>query len=167
MNFKHENIHGNLFPVPVNILGYILIIFSILAIIHNLVFGLTILIIGSLLGFSKYGSEIDEENFKIREYTKFLILKFGKWYDFSNFNYVSIRKNKSVTQIYYSSNQSFTQSNDKYEVFVTDIFLRKQIVLVEKKSYKEAEEIMKMFTKKMNLPFLNYIDILSYRKKHC
>lgn len=158
--------HGYLFPLPVRFLGYAIIILSLFAIIHSLIYGLLLLCIGILLGFSNYGAEIDENNQTIREYVRYFIPKFGKWFAFSEFDYISIREKKSSMRVYFSSNQSFTMKDEKFEIFLTDFLLRKKVVITEKKSIKEAEEFTSVYFKKTNIPFKSYSDIISERKMY-
>ena len=148
---KNHFRHGYLFPFPVRLLGYAFAVLSLFAIIHSLIYGLLLFCIGALLGFSTYGAEIDEKNKTIREYVKYFVPKYGKWFNYSAFDYLSIREKKSNIRVYFSSNQSFTMKEEKFEVFITDFLLRKKVVIAEKKSFKEAEEFTHAIIKKTNI----------------
>jgi hypothetical protein len=157
--------HGFFFPFPMIILGYALVFLSVFTIIHSVIYGLILFCIGAFLAFSTYGTEINEDNTKIREYVKYFLPKFGLWFDFSKFNYLSVKKKKSITRVYFSSNQSFTTNDEKYEVFLTDFILKNKILITEKKSFEDAQKFAQFISEITNIPFKSYFEIVSERKK--
>ncbi len=68
---------GKYFPKPLNLIGYIAIVFGIIKLIESPLLGLPLIIVGSYLSFNISGFEI--ENGRFRNFFYLLHFKIGKW----------------------------------------------------------------------------------------
>ncbi len=155
--------NGHLFYFPVRFLGYALIVFSIISISQTLLI-IFLLLFGFLLSFTTYGTEINQTGNKVRNITSCCFLKFGMWFNLSDFDFVTYRKKRKQVKIYFSSNQFFTKNEDEIEIILTDFLLKKVVVITELKSLKQAEEFAFDWSNKLKIPIKNYSNILSDRK---
>jgi len=77
-NLNKLTIHtGKYFPKPLNLIGYIAIVFGILKLYESPVLGLPLIIVGSYLSFNLAGFEI--KNGRFRNFFYLLHFKIGKW----------------------------------------------------------------------------------------
>jgi hypothetical protein len=78
VNLNKLTIHtGKYFPRPLNLIGYITIIFGIIKLIESSLLGLPLIITGSYLGFNLAGFEI--KNGRFRNFFYLLHFKIGRW----------------------------------------------------------------------------------------
>lgn len=155
--------NGYLFYFPIRFLGYTLFVFSIFLISQTILF-IFMLILGFLFSFTTYGTEINQVGNKVRNTTRCGFLKCGKWFTLSDFDFVTYRKKRKQMKIYFSSNQFFTKNEDEIEIILTDFLLKKEVIITEFKTIKEAEKFVIDCSNKLEIPFKNYSNILFDRK---
>lgn len=88
---------GKYFPRPLNLIGYIVIVFGILKLYESPVLGLSLIIVGSYLSFNLAGFEI--ENGRFRNFFYLLHFKIGKW-ETSNLPNIAILKRQFARKTY-------------------------------------------------------------------
>ena len=77
-NHTKLKIHtGKYFPRPLNLIGYIAIIFGIIKLLEFHLLGLPLIIVGSYLSFNLSGFEIEDRRF--RNFFYLIHFKIGKW----------------------------------------------------------------------------------------
>ena len=88
---------GKYFPRPLNLIGYIAIVFGIIKLIESPLLGLPLIIVGSYLSFNISGFEI--ENGRFRNFFYLLHFKIGKWKT-SNLPNIAILKRQYARKTY-------------------------------------------------------------------
>ena len=88
---------GKFFPRPLNLIGYIAIVFGIIKLIESPLLGLPLIIVGSYLSFNISGFEI--ENGRFRNFFYLLHFKIGKWKT-SNLPNIAILKRRYARKTY-------------------------------------------------------------------
>ncbi len=97
-NYSKLKIHtGKYFPRPLNLIGYIAIVFGIINLIESPLLGLPLIIVGSYLSFNISGFEI--ENGRFRNFFYLLHFKIGKWKT-SNLPNIAILKRRYARKTY-------------------------------------------------------------------
>ena len=91
--------HGKSFPFGGVVIGWLFFIVGLLMLLGNPFLGLPVLIIGSIMAFTKSITIIDVANEKIRTGASFLGVKFGDWEDYSTFPYISVLRNDVKTKM--------------------------------------------------------------------
>ncbi|MGZ2368394.1 hypothetical protein ACXR6G_01235 [Ancylomarina sp. YFZ004] len=105
---------GKYFPKPLNLIGYIGIIFGIIELFESPLLGFTLIIIGSYLSFNQAGFEI--ENGRFRNFFYLLHFKIGKW-ETSDLPHISILKRRFVRKTYGGRTPvSVTEKEFVYEI---------------------------------------------------
>ena len=92
---------GKLFPQAFINGGYVFIIFSPYFIINNLWMGIALLILGLGLSFSTEGIQIDGEQKRFKEFSRYLFIKVGSWQDLNDYPYLSIMQLEESEKPYF------------------------------------------------------------------
>ena len=88
---------GKYFPRPLNLIGYIAIVFGIIKLLEFHLFGLPLIIVGSYLSFNLSGFEIEDGRF--RNFFYLLNFKIGKW-ETSELPNIAILKRRYARKTY-------------------------------------------------------------------
>jgi hypothetical protein len=88
---------GKYFPRPLNLIGYIAIVFGIIKLLEVHLLGLPLILIGSYLSFNISGFEIEDGRF--RNFFYLLHFKIGKW-ETSDLPNIAILKRRYVRKTY-------------------------------------------------------------------
>lgn len=119
--------------------------------IESLTLGLTTLILGSFLGLSSYGTEIDLTNLKFREYGCMFGIKRGKWNQLNSMPNIGIFKSRSGYLIYGRSTNSATNFDDCFDVCLLNKSHRKRVVIQKFRTMEEALNFSEMLENKTGI----------------
>ena len=151
-----KNRIGFSFPGFIVFMGLTCMLFSIFIMIESPILGLIILIVGSFLGLSSYGSEIDITNQKFREYGSMFGIKSGKWEDLNTMPFIGVFKSKSGYLIYSRSTNSTTDIDDFYDVCLMNTTHRRRLVLQKFKTKNEALNFVHSLENKIDSKLTEY-----------
>ncbi len=116
-NHTKLKIHtGKYFPRPLNLIGYIAIIFGIIKLLEFHLLGLPLIIVGSYLSFNLSGFEIEDGQY--RNFFYLIHFKIGKWKT-SDLPNIAILKRRYARKTYGGR----TPVSVKEKAFVYDITL--------------------------------------------
>ena len=153
--------NGFSFPIPVLINGLIFFLFSFAVIPENMILGLILLVLGSLIIFNTVGIEISGETKMIKQYTRVFGIKFGKWQSVDNYTCISLLNVRMRSRTYGgSSNRSVQTSSNKTIIYLLNDSHLKKLAIVEA-GISEAEEISKL----LDLPIVKYSPQISSKSR--
>jgi hypothetical protein len=105
---------------------------------------------------SSYGTEIDIENKKFREYGSAFGIKSGKWNSMKALPFLSLMTSRSGHSVYSRTNHSTTDVDDYYDVCLLNQNHRTKIVIQKFTAKKEATEFINDFSSKLNKPIVAF-----------
>jgi hypothetical protein len=164
-NIKSNKI-GFSFAMPVVVIGVAIILFAFAMISINPFLGIGFILAGGFMSTSSYGTQIDLENKKFREYGSAFGIKNGKWNSLDVLPFLSLMKSRSGYTVYSRTNRSSTDVDDFYEVCLLTQNHRKKIV-VQKFSYKkDATEFLNKLSTTLNKPIVEFNPEISQKTKN-
>jgi hypothetical protein len=147
---------GSPLPTGVLIFSYALLLVGIIQLFDNTIVGIPIILFAGYLAFQFQGTEVDLKEKRLRFYTSFLGIRFGKWQPLESFPFICVIKRKTAKRTYAPSMQSVDEINDFYSVVILSKNHRTKLVLVNKGDFTacaaQAEDISKAF----ELPVVQY-----------
>ena len=165
MNGIIKNRIGFSFPGLIVFMGFTAMLSSLFIMVESPILGLLVLILGSFLGTSSYGSEIDVINNRFREYGSVFGIKKGKWFNLNSMPFLGIFKSRSGYLIYGRSTNSTTVIDDYFDVCLMSNSHRKRIVLQKFKTKEEALNFTEMLEKKIEVKLTTFNPLLSKNNK--
>ncbi len=163
--FYIQNKLGNSFAKTIVLIGIILLSFGVFSLFISPILGLILVLLGGFMATTNYGVQIDIRKSKIRQYGSIYFIKYGKWIELSNYKFVTIISKRIGNQIFFSSNQSFTLTEELYTVclFGNKMNKKVEIKIFDKKdiAHSYAEKIQEI----LNIDFIKYVDFINSIKK--
>jgi len=153
------------FRPPKFVLGFVLLLFGVLIIIHEPIFGL-ILISLSLLLLTSYGLEIDSEKKTFRLYKSTFGLKRGGWHPLSTYTAQIILKKTGKRKVlgpHLAFEMNFSSS--VYELYLTDSTHRSRLYIKSFDDADSAKVYAQKLVKTLNLPLENYSPKISEKTR--
>ena len=137
---------GFSFPTPVVGVGIFMAIAGLFfAATESVLSGLVIAIIGGFLCANSYGTELDMNLKKYREYTAVYGLKTGEWKLLKTRPFIGVLTSRSSQKTYSRSNRSTTLMTDSFDVCLLNQNHREKTVVkkldTRKNALKYAEEL--------------------------
>lgn len=131
-------------PMQLNIIGYILLGFSLLSFQESIIISIVIILVATAILLYNIGIEIDFEDKKYRLFTTFNLVKFGEWLPLPDIKYISVFRTNIVRTDTSRAGKTLTTSNEVFQInFIT---INNQRILIfedlnDKKSFQVAENI--------------------------
>lgn len=135
---------GKSFPSSFVFTGYIFILVGIIIVYNNLIVGLITVLIGTFIGFTKSGIQIDPERKLYRKYDSFFGLMRGKWESMQAYKSIALLKYKEESATLSRSNRRAVTSSDiLFDICLLNENHRKKLPIKRLKSKEEATEDLK------------------------
>jgi hypothetical protein len=149
------------FPLPIIAVGIIAVIGGIVSAFSIPIMGIGMVIVGGFLCGSTYGSQIDFQNKKYREYTSYYGIKTGEWKSLDKLPYISILGSRSGFTVYSQSNRSTTDMDDYFDVCLLSNNHRIKFVVQKYESKDQATQLAETFAVKLDIPITKYSPAIS------
>ena len=147
---------GSPLPKAALVFAYVLVFIGIVQLIDNPILGIPLTLFSGYLAFQFQGSEIDLKEKRLRFFTSYLGIRFGKWLPLENFPFVSIIRRKTTTTTYSRSMQSVDITNDFYSVVLLSKSHRTKLVLLNKGDMETCAARAAEISESLGLPVVPY-----------
>jgi hypothetical protein len=157
--------HGKSFPFGGVVIGWLFFIVGLVMLLGNSFLGLPVLIIGSVMAFTKSLTIIDVANEKIRTGASFLGVKFGDWEDYSSFPYISVLRNDVKTKMLSRGSAEAHLKDVYYNINLLSGSHRKKILILKYPEKGKAIAEAKKVAIKIERELVDFNPVLSQRTK--
>lgn len=165
MNRVIKNRIGFSFMTPIIIAGGVISVAGAVSAIENPLLGVGLVLAGAFLWSSTYGSEVDFEKGRYRDYGSFYGIKRGEWKSLDKMRDVSILKGRSGTRLYSQSNRSTTVIEERYEVCLLSENHRRRFTVKKFRDKKEAKTFAEELVRMTNGSVVQYNPVVSEKTR--
>jgi hypothetical protein len=152
----HYN-NGKVFPPNALMIGYAFLGVSLIAFLFQPIIGGILLILGAFICFTNYGTEINPEEKKITEYTRYFgFIRIGKSYSYDKHHFIAVIPTKNSVTAYSRSSSSATYTDYYSSICLLNINYRNKKELTKFESKSTAAEITKNLAHRMDLEYFEY-----------
>jgi len=156
---------GFSFPIHILLVGGVFIIAGLASLITTPFLGVGLIIAGIFVLSSSYGSQIDTESKKFREYGSMFGVKRGEWKPLEKMPYISVLKGRTGMRVYSSSNRSTSAINDRYEVYLLNESHRKKCLIQKFEDTKHARKFAEELASRINVSLVQYSPVVSQKSR--
>ncbi len=159
-----HNFLGFVFPVPVLIGGYILLILGIGYLISGNPVGILIALAGAFVSFTFTGVQIDIKNQTFRQYISYFGLKTGKFKDLQRYPFICIFKSNKVQQTYSRSNRAASSNETSYDIYLLNQTHKEKIMIDSKSEHEHAVQTARELANAIGIQVVQYNPEVPSRK---
>ncbi len=152
---------GFLFPVPGLIFGAFLLLAGLISLFEIWYLGLAFILISGFFLTASYGSEIDIQNGKFREYGSIYFIKRGKWIALDKLPEITVKKSRDGMTIHSRTNHSTTLIDNRFEVCLLSATHRTKCLVQKFDSKDEATVFAHKLANQLNKSLVQYQPQLS------
>ncbi|MBD0852640.1 hypothetical protein [Maribacter arenosus] len=156
-----NNKTSRFFPDVFAYIGYLMIFIGVVLLIKEQRWGIVLIILGILLGFSFVGILIDTDKRTFKTYSSLFGFKKGVWESYDDYVDLSILEVNQKQKGHSRTGLEFSSKFMVYRVFMLDKKHRKRILLQEFKTKELAVEFAEVMSKSISKPIKTYSPVIS------
>lgn len=135
------------------LIGGIFLVFGILTL--EVYVGIVFLLVSIVAFTYSSGIEVDDEQNRIRSFTRFLWTKSGNWMDLDSFDGIKVRRSRKGIRRYGGRTHLSTSSfSNYYNVYLFSQTLKKGILLFTSKDKEESLQYAQWWSEEFDIPHL-------------
>ena len=158
-------VNGSLHPPARKFAGYIVLVAGIVAVVLGSWFAVLLVVMGAYLSLTRFGTELEPDKDRYREFNSFAGIRFGTWHHLHRYPYLCILKTDLTSSAYSLSNRNAVTGSESYmEVYLLSESHHHRILLKRCESIKEAEESGIELSQKLNKPLVDFNPVRTSRR---
>ncbi|MDN3724890.1 hypothetical protein QRD02_10885 [Aequorivita sp. SDUM287046] len=157
-DYKRERV----FPLMFIIIGITLIIFGLILLgtfDSRIKLGLTILLIGIVIVFTRKGTIVDFNERKIKNYVGIFFVKIGNWQTIEDYTFISLLSINRTSYGYSRTGVQFSERKKIHRISLLNKTQRSQLLITDFKDKNNAILEAQLLAEKLKVEFVNYSPI--------
>jgi hypothetical protein len=132
-----------------------------------MVAGVVIVIVGCLLSFTPWGTQLDPEKKLYRTYTSLLGLKTGKWSSLKSYPFIAILSGRTSETIHGGRTPaSVTISEKYYDIYLLSASHRDRLLVKRFKDSEQSKKEIRTFAKQLGVEIVAFNPKVSQATRH-